>query len=459
MKEHQSSLFIFRRDLRLNDNTALLKACETSEKVITCFIFDDKQVGNSNDYKSEKSVQFMLESLNDLEEQITKKGGKLLYFYGDTQKIVAQIFKKKEIEALFINKDYTPFALKRDKELEKIAKKMEVDFYSFDDALLLDPDHIKTTKGTAYTVFTPFFRKASLVKVSPPQRFSYKNISSQMGVGSSSNDVFKKVLKTKDKDTAVKGGRSEALKLISKLSSFKNYNKIRDLPTESTSLLAAHNKFGTVSIREVYHKARDKKVHSDFLKQLYWRDFFTQLAYHHPHVFGKAFREKYQKIKWKNSKTLFKKWCEGKTGFPFVDAGMRQLNKTGFMHNRLRMLVASFLVKNLHCDWRWGEKYFAQKLVDYDPCVNNGSWQWAASTGADAQPYFRIFNAWTQQKKFDPDCEYIKKWVPELEKVDLKIIHSWNKKHDSVETDYYAPCVDHSITSREVKNFLHNFSL
>ena len=452
MGKYKASLFVFRRDLRLKDNTALIEACKQSEKVIVSFIFDIKQVGSSNSYRSEKSVQFMIESLEDLDIQIKKTGGKLLYFYGNTQEVVIQLLKNKEIEALFINKDYTPFALNRDKELEESAKKIGVAFHSYEDALLVSPEEVRTLAGNPYTVFTPFYRKVVTRKVEKPRNFTAKNISSQsFSFAISKTTIFKKVLAKKSDNNVEKGGTKEALKLIANLSSFKNYAKTRDIPTEVTSFLAAHNKFGTVSIRDLYYKAKDKKVDSDFIKQLYWREFFTQLAFHFPHVFGKAFREKYQKIKWKNNTALFKKWCEGETGFPFVDAGMRQLNATGYMHNRLRMLVASFLVKNLHCDWRWGEKYFAQKLIDYDPCVNNGSWQWAASTGADAQPYFRIFNPWTQQQKFDPQCEYIKKWVPELEKVEPKIIHAWDKKYETIDVDYPAPCVNHAETSRMAK--------
>lgn len=451
MEIYKKSLFVFRRDLRLDDNTALIEACKRSDQVIVCFIFDTKQVGSKNSYRSEKSIQFMIESLKDLEKQVKSKTGKLHYFYGDTQKIFPGIIKETQVEAIFLNKDYTPFALKRDKDLLQITKQEKIGFHIYDDALLVPPQCLKTTTGGTYTVFTPFFKKAALLPVDSPQKFTFKNLLSLSLKESVDNSIFTTILDKKDSSSLVKGGTAEGLKIINDLAQFKNYAETRNLPTKPTSLLAAHNKFGTVSIRYVYHQALSLKVHSDFIKQLYWRDFFTQLAYYYPHVFGKAFREKYQKIKWKNSTVLFEKWCNGTTGFPFVDAGMRELNKTGFMHNRLRMLVASFLVKNLHCDWRWGEKYFAQKLVDYDPCVNNGSWQWAASTGADAQPYFRIFNAWTQQKKFDPECEYIKKWVPELESIDPKIIHKWNNKYDTVTTSYPAPCVDHTITSREAK--------
>ncbi len=223
---------------------------------------------------------------------------------------------------------------------------------------------------------------------------------------------------------------------------------MRDIPSLKTTGLSAHNKFGTLSIRQVY----DVFVATapDLARQLYWRDFYTHLAYHFPYVFKGAFNKKYDAVAWKNNKAWFERWCLGTTGFPIVDAGMRQLNATGYMHNRVRMIVASFLTKDLHIHWQWGERYFAQKLVDYDPAVNNGSWQWAASTGADAQPYFRIFNPWLQQKKFDEDARYIKTWVPELKKVSVPTIHAWYKQAEPL-FGYPLPMVDHAVQSAQAK--------
>ena len=241
-----------------------------------------------------------------------------------------------------------------------------------------------------------------------------------------------------------RGGRKNAQKVLNRLADFNDYDTDRDIPAkEATTGLSAHNKFGTVSIREVYHAVTDALGSSHtIIRELYWRDFFSHVAFHFPHIFGHAFHKKYEQLEWENSRKKFKVWCDGKTGFPIVDAGMRQLNVTGFMHNRVRMIVASFLVKDLHIDWRWGEKYFAQNLVDYDPAVNNGNWQWAASTGCDAQPYFRIFNPWIQGKKFDLDCIYIKKWVPELRKYSAKDIHRLEK--GGALDGYPEAIVDHS---------------
>jgi deoxyribodipyrimidine photo-lyase len=250
---------------------------------------------------------------------------------------------------------------------------------------------------------------------------------------------------------ASSSGRSQALAILNNLNHLQDYANIRDFPAlNGTSQLSAHLKFGTCSVREVFY-AITKHLGSDhpLQRQLYWRDFFTHIAYHFPQVFGHAFNEKFAALKWSDNKDYFDAWCQGKTGFPIIDAGMRQLNETGDMHNRVRMIVAAFLVKDLDINWRWGERYFAQHLRDYDPCVNNGNWQWAASTGCDAQPYFRIFNPWRQQQKFDPDCQYIFRWVPELRNTPVDAIHQWHKLHKA--SDYPAPIIDHQIASEQSK--------
>ncbi len=249
----------------------------------------------------------------------------------------------------------------------------------------------------------------------------------------------------------MQGGRRQALAIFDALENLKEYQNRRDYPAlASTSLLSAHLKFGTVSIREAFYAVQCALgVDHPLLRQFYWRDFFTHIAYHFPEVFGHAFVRKYDALPWRNDQARFYTWAEGRTGFPIVDAGMRELNQTGYMHNRVRMITASFLVKDLHISWRWGERYFAQHLVDYDPCVNNGNWQWAASTGCDAQPYFRIFNPWLQQQKFDADCEYIYRWIPELRPFPPEVIHRWDKKFAAC--DYPKPIVDHRFESEKAK--------
>lgn len=446
MKLFSKTLFIFRRDLRLNDNTGLHMACEQSKQVIPCFIVDPDQVSRKNAYRSMNAIQFMTESLEDLQRQLSKQGGTLYLFYGNAARVVQTLIKKEHIDAIFCNKDYTPFSIHRDKLISQQCQKSDVAFVQTDDALLNEPHSILTTSGTAYTIFTPYWKAASKHPVLKPRPCHATNFFTGTIPTSKTGALFKKIVTAKNIFLAEQGGRKRALTICKHLELFKNYQTIRDIPSQDTTHLSAHIKFGTISIREAYWAilhALGATAHQGLLRQLYWHDFYYQVAYHNPHVFGSAFHKKYDHIKWHYSKHAFKRWCDGTTGFPIVDAGMRQLNKTGYMHNRVRMIVASFLTKDLLIDWRWGEQYFAQHLVDYDPCVNNGNWQWSASTGCDAQPYFRIFNPWLQQKKFDSGCTYIKEWVEELVDVDVAVIHTWYKDtHPKL--DYPRPMVDHA---------------
>lgn len=448
MKEYKKALHVFRRDLRLQDNTALLHALKSAVEVTACFILDPRQLSEKNSYKSNNAIQFMFKSLQELDQELKKKKSKLYLFYGESEKIIQQLIKKEKIELVTFNKDYTPFSIKRDKKIASTCKQQKAEYSIHDDALLNTPEDVVKSNKQPYTVFTPYMRNARRQTVEKPTSNKYSNYNSKSIASSKPITHLNSLLKTENKQIKVTGGRKEGIRLINGAAKLSNYKTVRDIPSKDyTSHLSAHNKFGTVSIREVYHTLKSAK-RSDLVTQLYWRDFFTNITYHFPHVLGKAFREKYQNIKWKNSKAKFNAWCKGETGFPIVDAGMRELNSTGLMHNRVRMIVASFLVKDLHIDWRWGEKYFAQQLVDYDPAVNNGNWQWAASTGCDAQPYFRIFNPWLQQKRFDPDCIYIKKWIPELKAQEPKIIHNLFKKIPE-KLKYPQPMVDHSVANKE----------
>jgi deoxyribodipyrimidine photo-lyase len=457
MKKFTKSLFVFHRDLRFSDNRGLLRALAQSEQVIPCFIFDPIQVGNKNSYRSTNAIQFMIASLQELDEQLHKRDGKLYIFYGHTLDVIKKLITHEQIDAVFCNHDYTPFALKRDKEIEHLCHQNNRAFIQEHDLLLHEPEQIHTGDGSPYSVFTAFYKKSLTIPVDKPLppvpgTFYTKRIDE-----AEPKEIYKKILPEHNEHIKVAGGRSEAITILKNIKKHKDYATTRDFPgLDDTTKLSAHFKFGTVSIREAYwYIAKELGANHPLLRQFYWRDFFTHVAYHSPFVFGHAFHEKYNKLPWKNNEADFKAWCEGKTGFPIVDAGMRQLNATGWMHNRVRMIVASFLVKDLHIDWRWGEKYFAQHLVDYDPCVNNGNWQWSASTGCDAQPYFRIFNPWLQQVKFDPECTYIKEWVPELKDVDVKTIHSWNtSKH--VLKNYPKPIVDHAIESAKAKMVYKN---
>lgn len=448
--QYNKSLFIFRRDLRLSDNTALNAALKNSKIVIPCFIFDPRQVSDKNHYYSANAIQFMIESLLDLDKQLQEHKSRLYYFYGKAEDVVADLLKNGLIDAVYVNKDYTPFSIKRDAELEKNCVHYGKDFQQYDDLLLHEPSLIKTKNEAPFTVYTPFYKKAVTVNVENPQKLIGKNFYKSSLKGEHTWTVYD-FIKHENPSLAVHGGTTVGKKILSSLKKFQNYAQERDYPAIATTHLSAHNKFGTVSIREVYY-AISKELGSNhpLLRQLYWRDFFTIVAYYSPFVFGQPFREKYRALSWSDDRGHFKRWCEGITGFPIVDAAMRELNQTGFMHNRARLIVSSFLIKDLQINWLWGEKYFAQHLVDYDPCVNNGNWQWSASTGCDSQPYFRIFNPWLQQKKFDPECIYIKRWVPELKNVSNAVIHSWYKQKQVVK-NYPLPMVDHEIETKRTK--------
>jgi len=449
MATYKRSLFIFRRDLRLKDNTGLIQSLQASQQVIPCFIFDPSQL-HKHRYQSQPGLQFMLESLLDLDQQLQKYGCQLSVFHGDPETTLEQLILKQKIEAVFLNRDYTPFSLRRDNRLKAICEASQVAFYSCNDLLLIEPEYALKADGSPYTVFTPFYRNASKYAVDQVQVLRNPGFYPKQ-TGVPLQRMLKELSLDALQDYENRGGRQRAIRILKNLEDFKDYVKQRDLPAlKGTTFLSAHNKFGTCSIREVYHTVQ-KVLGSGhaLLRELYWRDFFSHIGFHFPHVFGHAFRRHFDGIAWGNNRSWFKRWCDGTTGFPIVDAGMRELNETGYMHNRVRMITASFLVKDLQIDWRWGERYFAQHLVDYDPCVNNGNWQWAASTGCDAQPYFRIFNPWLQQKKFDPDCEYIYRWLPELRNYSIQQIHHWETQND--DSAYPLPIVNHQAQAAATK--------
>jgi deoxyribodipyrimidine photo-lyase len=442
---HKRSLHIFRRDLRLHDNTALNHALLSSKEVVTCFIFNDAQVG-AHKHRSANGLAFLIESLEELADEIKECGGKLLVLHGDPTDTIETLAKELSIDSIFFNKDYTPFSRKRDDALQKLCERLNIPCSVHSDLLLCEPSEFGKDDGKPYTVYTPFFKKASKLPVPKP---------SPMAKGVLANPKISLPLvsprsfwpETSAPKRLSLGGRSKGVAILETIPSYKNYEEERNLPAmKGTTLLAPHNKFGTLSIREVYHAVADSlgTVHT-LVRELYWRDFFTHIAWHFPHVFGHAFNRAYDAIAWSKNMSHFEAWCEGRTGFPIVDAGMRELVTTGFMHNRVRMIVASFLVKDLHLSWRWGEAFFARHLTDYDPSVNNGSWQWAASTGCDAQPYFRIFNPWLQQKRFDPDCIYVKRWIPELGQISPKIIHKLHEEESGRPTNYPAPIIEHAL--------------
>lgn len=439
------ALFIHRRDLRIPDNTALMAACKSGVPVLPCFIFDPKQI-EEHPYRSKHALQFMLSSLTELKDAYTQLGACLYFFKDSPRSVVKKLSRSFKVVGVYVNEDYTPFAIQRDTNLTS----ENIPLHTYPDALLTAPGSVCTQEGGPYEVFTPFRKKAQKQKVSRPvEELPSGAWFTQKVEGSV--DLPVQIVNSENEELRACGGREEGLHLLDRLKDLKDYKNQRDYPEqEEVSFLSAHHKFGTVSIRETYWKARDTMRGADaFINELYWRDFYTHIAFHFPKVFGEAFKEEYQEVAWDTDKDLFALWCEGKTGFPIVDAGMRELNTTGYMHNRVRMIVASFLTKDLHLPWQWGERYFATKLTDYDPAVNNGSWQWAASTGADGAPYFRIFNPWLQQKRFDPECVYIKKWVPELQGVSAKNIHKGEQ--EQISEEYPSPIVVHKKEAEEAK--------
>ena len=442
-KKYQNGLFIFRRDLRIQDNKGLKLLNDECENIYTIFIFTPEQVGNNNKYKSNNCVQFMIESLQNLNTQLNNK---LYCFYGKNNSVIHYLIKELEINVVGFNLDYTPYAINRDIEIMNLCEENNVEILFENDYYLNEPGTILSGGGTPYLKFTPYYTQASRQRIDSPSnisRFLPKQTSKRLKNIINLSTAMSKFTKINE-NLLIKGGRIEGIKqLKDAIKTQKHYSRTRDDISYNTSLLSAYIKFGCLSIREIYKAFHHNK---DFIRQLHWRDFYAQVMYFNPQVIGGALKPNYNKIKWHNNTRLFKAWCDGKTGFPIVDASMRQLNTIGWMHNRGRMIVSSFLTKILLIDWRLGERYFATKLVDYDPANNNGGWQWSAGTGADSQPYFRIFNPFLQSQNHDPDCEYIKRWVPELAEVPNEIIHNWDnmEKRRKINSSYLNPIVDYA---------------
>ena len=440
----ENGLFIFRRDLRIVDNNGLNLLNEKCKNVFTIFIFTPEQVGSGNKYKSDNSVQFMIESLQDLASQISKSGGHLYTFYGYNDKIVSDCIKAFDINVVCFNLDITPYAKERDEKIIKLCEHMKTYVIYDYDYYLHEPGTIVNGSGEPYQKFTPYYNTSLKKKVeSPagPRKIHFKRSETHIPNKITLDESMKKFT-TVNPNILVHGGRPEAIKTLkTAVRTQTHYPKTHNELDKQTTQLSAYLKFGCISIREAYKALHGKR---DIIRQLIWRDFYANILYSFPHVLGHAMKQKYNKVHWHHNTNWFKAWCDGETGFPVVDAGMRQLNETGYMHNRARLIVASFLTKTLLIDWREGEKYFASKLTDYDPASNNGNWQWVASTGADSQPYFRIFNPWEQAKNFDTDCEYIKKWVPELKDVPDKDIFNWETEWSNYkDVKYYKPIVDY----------------
>ena len=398
-------IFWFRRDLRLIDNHGLFEALQSGNNVLPIFIFD-VDILNQLENKEDKRVDFIFQALEKLNEYLQKTGKSIQIFYGKPLEIFENLTQNYTIEAVFCNEDYEPYAIKRDKEVAAFLASKNIRFQSFKDQVILEKNEIVKSDGKPYTVYTPY----SKLWLKTFQEKTLKNYPSEKKL-ENLIEIKPQKLSLETIGFQKTNYQFQAPKIDAQV--LENYHETRNLPTKETSQMSVHLRFGTISTRKLVKIANELKDQT-YLKELIWREFFMQILWHFPKVVHHSFKEKYDNIKWENNNDLFLKWCEGKTGYPIVDAGMRELNETGLMHNRVRMVCASFLTKHLLTDWRLGEAYFAEKLMDYDLSANNGNWQWSAGSGCDAAPYFRVFNPEEQQKKFDPQLIYIRKWVKEF---------------------------------------------
>ena len=397
----------FRRDLRLEDNVALHFALKSGLIVIPLFIFDT-DILNKLSYKKDARVSFIYQQLNRINQELFKlHHSGLMVLKGKPIEIFEQLLTKYNIDAVYTNNDYEPSAISRDNDIEKFLKHNGVKFNSYKDQVIFEKDEIIKADGNPYTIFTPYKNKWL-------EKFSVSNLKNYST--STFKDSFLKIDNPNIpslKELGFEENTFDFPNIIEDIEIIRAYKATRDYPSIDTTRIGIHLRFGTVSIRKIVKLAFNNS--NVWLSELIWREFFMQILYHFPYVENSAFKTKYNNIEWRNNEKEFDLWCQGKTGYPLVDAGMRELNATGFMHNRVRMITASFLCKHLLIDWRWGEAYFAEKLLDYELASNNGNWQWAAGTGCDAAPYFRIFNPTIQLSKFDKENIYIRKWLTDMD--------------------------------------------
>ena len=394
------SIFWYRRDLRLEDNTGLFEALNENENVLPIFIFDDSILDELPE--DDARVNFIYESLSKINKQLNNHNASLQILKGQIDDVWEKLVTTYDVQKVYLNKDYEPYAIKRDQKIKEFLNSKGIEMKTFKDQVIFEEDEIVKADGNPYTVFTPYKRKwlENFTKVNLNLIANFDNFYEKMIDFPSLNQLGLKNSTIKVKKYSLKN--------------VSTYSETRNFPNlDSTSYLSPHLRFGTISVRQIITELKNKS--ETFLSELIWREFFMQIIYHFPHVVTKNFRPKYNGIQCVNNKEDYVKWCQGKTGYPLVDAGMRQLNETGYMHNRVRMVTAGFLCKHLLIDWRYGEAYFAKKLLDYELSSNNGNWQWAAGTGCDAAPYFRIFNPTEQLKKFDKSLTYTKKWVKDFE--------------------------------------------
>lgn len=460
-RKYESALVWFRRDLRDYDHAALYHALKAAERVYCVFVFDTDILDRLND-KADRRVEFIWESVRELKAALQEKSGDLIVRHGCAAEILPALATELGVKAVYANRDYELAANERDEAVAKTLKQQGIAFHAFKDQVIFERGEILTQAGRPYGVFTPY-KNAWLrtledfyVRPYPVDRYishlaqhSSDDMPSLEAIGFERTNLH--ALKI---PIGMTGGKRLFDEFLDRIDQYK---EARDFPAvKGPSYLSVHLRFGTVSIRHLARTAwrMEGRGAETWLSELIWRDFYFQVLHHHPQLAaGRAFHSEFEHIAFPNDEALFQAWCEGRTGYPLVDAAMRQINQTGYMHNRLRMVAASFLVKDLLIDWRWGERYFAEKLIDYDFAANNGGWQWAASTGCDAQPWFRIFNPVTQSEKFDTQGKFIRKYVPELARCNDKEIHApWLISADRQQTlglaigrDYPLPVIDHAV--------------
>jgi deoxyribodipyrimidine photo-lyase len=400
------AVFWFRRDLRLEDNVGLYHALRSGHPVLPVFILDTEILDRLEE-KADRRVAFILAALGEINKKLASAGSSLKVLHRTPVEAFRKILDEYDVKAVFTNRDYEPYATARDEKISLLLKNSAIPFHSFKDQVILEKKEVVKSDGTPYTVFTPYSRawKKQLTIQDTESFFSEKHAGNFLKLPAARIPGPEEISFTNtDTVSPVPAINQEII---------RNYHLTRDIPSlEGTTRLGVHLRFGTVSIRQLVRTALD--LNETWLNELIWREFFMSIIWHFPHVTDSSFKARYDAIQWRNNEEEFDRWCNGMTGYPIVDAGMRELNTTGFMHNRVRMIIASFLTKHLLTDWRWGEAYFAGKLLDYELSSNNGNWQWAAGTGCDAAPYFRVFNPAEQTRKFDPQMRYINRWVPEL---------------------------------------------
>ena len=463
------TLVWFRRDLRDFDHAALASALGGEGPVFAAFVFDRAILDALP--RDDRRVEFIVDSVAELDAALRSRGGVLLLRHGYATEAIPLLAQQLGVAAVHANRDHEPYALARDKAVARALRTRGIAFETFNDHLIRAPETLLTRAGTAYTVFTPY--RAAWLAALTPDDFASKDArtgSAALALPPAALDNGLPTLealgftRTNLRDSRVLPGMSGGAKAFAAFRRrIDRYRFAREFPSvDGTSRLSVHLRFGTVSIRTLAAFAHARSLRpggegaSTWLSELAWREFFSQILWHFPHVVKRAFNPRYAALRFPNRRSHFSAWCEGRTGYPLVDAAMRQLNTTGFMHNRLRMVAASFLVKDLLVDWRWGERYFAERLIDYELASNNGNWQWAASTGCDAQPWFRIFNPVTQSERFDAKGTFIRRFVPELARLDAETIHApwlWPEALKRaglvLGRDYPTPIVDHALARRK----------